>query len=251
LDIAAFAAEAEVEKTHWWFVGRRRLFAKELKQADLPHPARVLDIGTGTGSTLRMLRDLGYSRVTGVDPSEEAIRYCAIKGLGPVINGSLPDLEFADGSFDFVFATDMLEHVDDDARGLREIYRVLAPGSRSLITVPAFNALWGLQDRQAFHKRRYRRRPLLALISAAGLVPLKSYYFNYLLFLPILLARRGIDLLGLELRSENEINSAALNKVLGAVFRFDIMTAPIVRPPFGVSILVVAEKPAAPAPGPR
>jgi SAM-dependent methyltransferase len=198
-----------------------------------------------------MLRDLGYSRVTGVDPSEEAIRYCAAKGLGPVVKGSLPCLEFTDDSFDFVFATDMLEHVDDDAGGLREIGRVMTPGSRSLITVPAFNALWGLQDRQAFHKRRYRRKPLLTLISAAGLVPLKSYYFNYLLFFPIFAARRAIDLIGLDLRSENEVNSAVLNSVLGGIFRFDVMTAPIIRPPFGVSILVIAKKPEAPAPAER
>ena len=244
MDIAAFAAEAEAEKSHWWFVGRRQLFAKELEQANLQPAARILDIGTGTGSTLRMLRDLGYCGVTGIDSSEEAIRYCAIKGLGPVVKGNLSELEFADDSFDFVFATDVLEHVDDDERGLREICRVLAPGSQALITVPAFKVLWGLQDRQAFHKRRYRRKPLLDLVSAAGLLPLKSYYFNYFLFLPILLARKTIDLVGLNLKSENVINSAGLNKVLGALFWLDIKTAPAIRPPFGVSILVVAMKPA-------
>jgi 2-polyprenyl-3-methyl-5-hydroxy-6-metoxy-1,4-benzoquinol methylase len=80
LDIAAFAAEAEVEDTHWWFVGRRQLFASELSEMTPQRQAAILDAGTGTGSTLRMLRDLGYSNVTGVDASEEAIRYCALKG---------------------------------------------------------------------------------------------------------------------------------------------------------------------------
>ena len=80
MDIAAFAAEAEVEESHWWFVGRRQLFASELNEVTLQRQAAILDAGTGTGSTLRMLRDLGYSNVTGVDASEEAIRYCALKG---------------------------------------------------------------------------------------------------------------------------------------------------------------------------
>jgi SAM-dependent methyltransferase len=242
---AAFAAEAEAEKSHWWFVGRRHLFASELERANLRRDARIIDIGTGTGSTLRMLRDLGYSRVTGIDPSEEAIGYCASKGLGPVTKGSLSKLKFDNDSFDFVFATDVLEHVENDLQGLEEICRVLSPGCQALITVPAFKMLWGLQDRQALHKRRYRKNALLNLISAAGLHPVKAYYFNYLLFVPILLARKGIDLLGVNLSSENQLNTQALNTMLGAIFRFDIRTAPIVRPPFGVSILVVAMKPAA------
>jgi SAM-dependent methyltransferase len=239
---AAFAAEAEAEKYHWWFVGRRHLFARELEKANLRRDARIIDIGTSTGSTLRMLRDLGYSRVTGIDPSDEAISYCASKGLGRVAKGSLANLEFDDDSFDFVFATDVLEHVENDLRGLQEICRVLSPGCQALITVPAFRMLWGLQDRQALHKRRYRKKPLLDLVSAAGLHPIKAYYFNYLLFLPILLARRIIDVMGLKLSSENEINSAVLNAILNLVFQFDVRTAPVVRPPFGVSILVVATK---------
>ena len=194
MENAAFAAEAEAEKSHWWFVGRRHLFASELERANLRRDARIIDIGTGTGSTLRMLRDLGYSRVTGIDPSEEAIGYCASKGLGPVTKGSLSMLKFDNDSFDFVFATDVLEHVENDLRGLEEICRVLSPGCQALITVPAFKMLWGLQDRQALHKRRYRKRALLDLISAAGLRPIKAYYFNYLLFVPILLARKSIDL---------------------------------------------------------
>jgi SAM-dependent methyltransferase len=43
----------------------------------------------------------------------------------------------------------VLEHVDDDLRGLQEIARVLRPDGKVLITVPAFMALWGLQDRFA------------------------------------------------------------------------------------------------------
>jgi SAM-dependent methyltransferase len=242
LELAAFAVEAEAERSHWWFVGRRKLFVHELQKAKISRDARILDIGTGTGSTLRMLREGGYSNVTGADQNDEAIRYCALKGLGPVAKSDVCNLGFPDRSFDFVFATDVLEHVQDDLRGIQELCRVLAPGGLALITVPAFMALWGLQDRQALHKRRYRRKPLLALVRKGGLAPLESYYFNYLLFLPILAARRAIDLLKLNLASENQVNSVILNKVLGAIFQLDIKTAPIIRPPFGVSILVLARK---------
>ncbi len=84
MDLAAYAVEAEIETGHWWFVGRRRLFASELRRAAIPSDARILDIGTSTGTNLRMLRELGFHDVTGLDMSEEAIRYCESKGLGAV-----------------------------------------------------------------------------------------------------------------------------------------------------------------------
>src|SRR5262245_10645949 len=104
MDTAAFAVEAGIEETHWWFVGRRRLFAAELHKAGVDRTDRVLDIGTGTGANLRLLRDLGFSDVTGVDTSKEAIGYCASKGLGTVRKGSICALPFADGTFDLVLA---------------------------------------------------------------------------------------------------------------------------------------------------
>jgi SAM-dependent methyltransferase len=242
MDIATFAVEAEVEETHWWFVGRRRLFAAELAKAGVKRTDRVLDIGTGTGANLRLLRDLGFSAVSGVDSSEEAIGYCASKGLGAVRKGSIYALPFADGTFDVVLATDVIEHLECDDAAVREVSRVLASGGKALITVPAFPSLWGLQDRQAFHKRRYRMKPLLALLRSAQLSPDRYYHFNYLLFVPIYLARRLIDFLRVDLKSEGQINSPLLNRVLLAVFSFDIWTAPFIRPPFGVSILALARK---------
>lgn len=150
MDIATYAVEAEVEATHWWFVGRRRLFGAELAKSGIKPTDRVLDIGTGTGANLRLLRSLGLAAVRGLDSSDEAIGYCVSKGLGAVQKGDICALPFADESFDFVLATDVIEHVDDDPAAAREIARVLAPGGIALISVPAFPSLWGLQDRQAF-----------------------------------------------------------------------------------------------------
>ena len=188
-----------------------------------------------------MLRDLGFRDVTGIDSSDEAIRFCASKGMGPVQKGDVYDLPFPSGSFDLVLATDIIEHVEDDLRALREISRVLAPGGRALITVPAYQSLWGLQDEQSHHKRRYRLRPLSERIAASGLRPLKGYYFNYLLFVPIWAVRRGMARLGIRVESETQLNAAPLNALLLAIFSLDVMTSRWIRPPFGVSILCLAE----------
>jgi SAM-dependent methyltransferase len=241
MEAGTYSVEAAIEESHWWFVGRRRLFARELTQLAVPQDARVLDIGTSTGSNLRMLSDLGFKYVTGVDVSDDAIRYCARKGLGHVKKGNVCALPFDDGSFDVVLATDIIEHVDDDDLALAEIARVLKPGGRVLITVPAFGSLWGLQDEVALHKRRYRIVPLLEQLKRVGLKPLRRYYFNYLLFGPIWLARQLIRILRVRVDSEGEINTPALNRILQGIFLLDTLTAPTLRMPFGVSILIMAE----------
>jgi SAM-dependent methyltransferase len=245
MDRAAYEIEAKVQESHWWFVGRRRMFARELRRAGVIPAARILDAGTGTGSNLRLLRELGFQRVVGLDNSEAALAFNALKGERQVCLGSVCDLPFPESSFDLVMATDIVEHVDDDARALAEIARVLRPGGQILLTVPAFLSLWGLQDRLAQHKRRYRMAEVLERLAAAGLAPGRHFYFNYLLFGPIWLARRAIDGFGIPLESENQVNSPAINGICSAIFRLDTLTAPLLHPPFGVSIFVLAERTAA------
>src|SRR5689334_5039597 len=196
MDAETYAAEAETEETHWWFVGRRRLFAREISRLNVAKSAPVLDIGTSTGSNLRLLADLGFGRANGLEVSEEAIRYCRAKGFARLCCGDVCDLPFAGASFDLVLATDILEHVEDDQRAIGEIARVLRPGGRALITVPAFPSLWGLQDRVARHRRRYHMGQLRERLLAGGFAIDRAYHMNFLLFLPIWAARRLIDLFG-------------------------------------------------------
>jgi SAM-dependent methyltransferase len=235
-----YAVEAEIEATHWWFTERRRLFGRLIRGLHLPADARILDIGTSTGTNLRMLRDLGFSRFEGLDSSEEAIRWCAEKGHGKVTTGDVCRLPFADQTFDLVLATDIIEHVDDDATALREICRVLTPAGRALITVPAFESLWGLQDDVSQHKRRYRGSELLERMETAGMRVFDKFYFNYILFLPIFFARAVIRLAHINVHSENQINSSFINRLLQLIFRLDVWSAPRLHPPFGVSYLVLA-----------
>jgi SAM-dependent methyltransferase len=243
LDQATFAAEARIESTHWWFVERRRLFAALIRECALPADARVVDIGTGTGANLRLLKQLGFTNVTGIDPSEDAARWCAEKGLGEVQAGDARALPLPDRSVDLVVATDVVEHVDDDQRAVSEIYRVLRPGGIVLFTVPAFPSLWGLQDEVSHHCRRYRMGPFLKMLDNARFQVTNKFHFNYILFLPIFLARQLIRALKIRLASENEVNNPLLNFLLRIVFRLDVTTAPYFHPPFGVSILVLARRP--------
>ena len=242
MEQGVYDVEARVEAEHWWFRGRRQLFAAELRVLKVGFDAKFLDVGTGTGNNLRMLCHEGYRNVTGVDLNPLAIRYCLTKGFTSVLLAEATSLPFAEGQFDVVLATDTVEHIEDDQKALYEIHRVLAPGGHVMISVPAFPSLWGLQDDVAHHKRRYRMAALAEKIRLSGLQIRRSYYFNFLLFVPIWLARQFNRIVGTKLASENEINSTGLNQLLFRVFSLDVYVAPVLHPPFGVSIMMIAQK---------
>lgn len=96
---------------------------------------RILDLGTGTGSILRFLRTQGYLNLAAMDAAAYPIE--RLKELRmDARQGILPTIPFETGTFDFVIASQVLEHIIARDRFLREIDRVLCPGGRAAIFVP-------------------------------------------------------------------------------------------------------------------
>jgi SAM-dependent methyltransferase len=234
----------EVEGTHWWFVGRRRIIAsfveKICREMGANARPRILDVGCGTGANLELLGE--YGEAEGVDVSEEALAFCRARGLTSVRQGEAERLPYEDSSFDLVTGLDVVEHLDDDVAGLHEMHRVLKPGGRALLFVPAFKFLWGVQDDISHHRRRYTIPALRRTVEAAGLVVERATYANLSFFAPILLGRVLMKITGLRPASENNINVSALNGVLGRVLGAESFFLRRMNFPFGVSALCVARK---------
>jgi SAM-dependent methyltransferase len=81
---------------------------------------------------------------------------------------------------DTVVALNVLEHISDDLATMRSIQRMLVPGGRAIILVPALMGLYGSLDRELGHARRYGRRELATLMTQAGLRVERVFYFNLL-----------------------------------------------------------------------
>src|SRR3954447_25681829 len=232
-----------VEQSHWWYTGRRRILASFLEEICRPvtgRRPRILDVGCGTGANLLMLSK--YGDAEGVDVSEDALAFCRERGLENVKLGAAEELPYDDGTFDLVTALDVVEHLDDDLAGLREMRRVLRPGGRVLLFVPTFMFLWGLQDDVSNHRRRYRLPELQRVLEQAGFEIERTTYANITFFLPILLARKVMRVTGIKAESENNINVSALNGVLGRLLGAESVVLRFINIPFGVSGLCVARK---------
>jgi SAM-dependent methyltransferase len=127
-----------------------------------PHigtPDRVLDVGSADGPSVGWLGTHPQTTSLDLDP-------VGLERGG--VCGSALALPFCDESFDVVAAFDVLEHCEPERRALMEMWRVLRPGGRLLLAVPAYEWAWTQFDVDAGHYRRYSRRTLVQSVEAAG-----------------------------------------------------------------------------------
>ena len=202
MELSVYEQFARLEEEHFWFQGRRAIFFDLLERSLLETASgtastnnragngivgtrrQILEVGCGAGGMLGPLARFG--NVTGIDISHEYLRFCHARGHRRIITGSGYQLPFRDDSFDLVALFDVIEHIEDDLQVLREVRRVLRPGGRVFISVPAYQFLFSQNDRVAHHLRRYTARKLRKNLNSVGLQPEKMTYFNTFLF-PLIL----------------------------------------------------------------
>jgi SAM-dependent methyltransferase len=219
MDDSIYPLVYEVEERHWWFRGRRAVLGALIRRAGIRPSRRVLDAGCGTGRNLQDYRRLGPA--AGVDPSAAAVAFCRERGLTDVTQAGVERLPFADGAFDVVFATDVLEHVEDDRGALRELRRVVGPDGLLVATVPAYMWLWTQSDVALHHHRRYSRPALANAAADAGWEPMIGTYFNSILLGPIALARVLRSKAGGAERPELELTPPLVDRALAVPMQLE------------------------------
>jgi SAM-dependent methyltransferase len=189
---------------HWWFKGRQQILESVLER-HLPPPRQdrriIASVGSGPPSGLAWLAPFARAGglVVGLDADPSGGLRASLarpeERRAPrnvrLVLSQLERPSVRPGSCDAVVALDVLEHLDDDAAGLRAAAGLVMPGGLLLVTVPALPSLWGQQDVVSEHRRRYTRGTLRALFDRAELPRPRVSYFNSLLFLPIAAVRLG------------------------------------------------------------
>jgi SAM-dependent methyltransferase len=155
----------DLESIHFWYRARKLQLSRWFVQ--FKYPIRVLDLGSATGGNTIHLASMGHA-VTSVEYSDIGVAIQQSKGIS-VIQADARSLPFPECSFDLVVCLDVLEHIVEDHLAAKEIFRVLKPGGKFLVSVPEDPLLWSAHDVAVNHVRRYSKEMLLELMSGCGL----------------------------------------------------------------------------------
>lgn len=231
-----------VHPDYWWYRARAELLRVALERY-VGDPRRILDVGSADGPSVGWLRGRGKHVSLDVDP----------RGLTPGgVCGSVLDLPFGDEVFDVVTAFDVIEHCEPEQRAVDELQRVLVPGGRLLVSVPAYQWAWTEFDVDNGHHRRYTRKRAAAALERSGLVVERATY-GFASVFPFFAAERLARRLRDRVRSRTSSGPAdvvdvphvspAVEKLLMGLTRLDERLLGTRDLPFGSSVFVAARKP--------
>jgi SAM-dependent methyltransferase len=245
------ASLASFTDWHWWYQGREKIFSEVIAAEDTSNiPKRILCLGSIEGFEEQFIspsdRTIHINDVTeelSVDPSTK-------KAMSS-IQTNVPPIPLNSRSVDQVFCLDLLEHVTNDGQLLEEIHRVLVPGGRVFLSVPAFEWFWTRHDERVGHERRYKRSELTECARSYGFEVSRSTYFNLFLF-PLVLAGKWFiprtqEMFGPN-RSRNDYSlldknrPGRLNSLLKTIFGSEAYFIQRFSLPFGLSIFFILKK---------
>lgn len=195
-----------------------------------PARARVLDFGAGSGQFAAPLSAQGLN-VTALEPDQVLQQRLRAQGLR--VAGSTEEL--ANGSFDYIYTLNVLEHIEDDAAALRSLHAKLAANGKLLIYVPAFPVLYTSMDAKVGHVRRYTRGSLIPRVRAAGFRIEHVAYADSVGFFATLLFK----LVG---NKNGSVSVGALKLYDRAVFPLSRALDRVARRWFGKNLLLICSK---------
>ncbi|TSC69799.1 MAG: type 11 methyltransferase [Parcubacteria group bacterium Gr01-1014_70] len=238
-----YANMEALDGSHWWFLGMTAIMISVLDRF-ISHKARVrvLDAGCGTCWFSKSLMKYGSVTALDIEPSLEPV--CKSRGVERFVVGDAVSMPFEDGMFDLVVCSEVLYHqyVKDDTQVMKEFLRVLKPGGRVLVKVPAHAYLGGAHDEVNLTRHRYEKNEVRNLFINTGFEVEFLSYANCFLF-PVIFLKRVLErVLPGELGSDVRSVPVFLNKVLFGVLRCEATILSRMPLPQGSSIICVGRK---------
>jgi SAM-dependent methyltransferase len=196
-ELADFDLDPEVlpglwrmEERHFWHAARNRWIARALERYGVAPPARLLDVGCGSGAVACALHQRGYA-VVGIDTAEVLVRKAHERcPQATFVAGPVERLARDLGPFDAIGFFDVLEHLGEPEQLIRNALVHAKPGALVIATVPALMSLFSTVDELSGHKRRYELGELKQTFERCGLASVEEHGM-FRLLRPLLRARRS------------------------------------------------------------
>lgn len=208
---------------------------------------RVLEIGCGVGGIIEAIgpREL----VVGLDVEAEVLDAARerlvdrddvrLELLDVTECSDAAIAELAAERFDTIVCINALEHIRDDVLALQRMERILVPGGRVCLLAPAHLALYGRYDRLDGHYRRYSKRYLRTILLHTGFETVRMHYFNLVGAVGWWVKYRLFSGKSKERKMHGTREFEIMGRLVPVLKRIEA----VVKPPFGLSLVAVLEKP--------
>lgn len=223
-------------RDHWWFQSRKNIIEKIIKKNTKKKKLKILDFGSGSGVNLSMLSKYGHVSIFETHKETQKYLKNLYKGTKFQVINSLNTHKF-----DLILMADVLEHIKNDKKQIKLLFKKLKKNGKILLTVPAFKSLFTHKDIILGHYRRYNIREIKEIFKKFRI--LKLTYFNFFLFIPI-----ALSLIFFKILKSNFIDSVEkkpnyiINFILFIIFNTESKVINTFNFPFGISILGLFEK---------
>lgn len=196
---------------------------------------KILEVGCGIGNFTDTLKN--YGQVYAIDVNKKYLNEIS-KIVGSHVKIGYGDIEknkyfFKNEKFDCIICLNVLEHIKDDRVALKNMRKLLKMGGHLILLVPAFKFLFGQTDRSIGHLRRYEKVELIEILKNTHFTIVQYRVINFLGAIGWWISSK---LLSNEKIDENKI------KIFDFIAPAILTIEDIIQPPFGTSILVIAEK---------
>ncbi len=242
METSAYHTTFEKEDNYWWHAARRRIICHLRKKLSQTDHSTILNLGCGAGGLSQDLSSAGT--VWSLDFSNEALKLCQRRELSHLVQGNGGELPFQENSFDEIYALDLLEHLEDDLAGAKDICRTLKPKTGfAILTVPAYQFMWSHMDTLAHHYRRYTYTSFKQVLCEAGFHIEHLSYFNTFLF-PLALIFKLLEKKPKQNDPESFLPTlpTPINATFKTIYSLERHFLNKIKFPFGVSLLAILKK---------
>lgn len=243
--------ESYAGEQHYIDIASRRNSLAQLKKWVTGERPVIMDIGCSSGFLLQKIRTaFPHAQVIGADYVPAPLYKLAKAHPDlPLIQFDLTTCPLPDGCLDAASLANVLEHIGDDEKAVRQVFRMLRPGGVAVIEVPAGPHLFDVYDKQLLHFRRYSQEGLRRLLADAGFEVLDESHIGCMIYPAFAMVKRQnkkyLSLPDAEQMKivEESIKIARDNPVMNFIMSVEEKLRYRVPLPFGIRCVAVGRKP--------
>jgi len=211
----------------------------------------ILDIGCSSGFLIEKIKEaLPNSFVIGTDVvMGPLVNFSSTNPEIPLLHFDLTRCPLPDNSVDAVVLLNVLEHIENDALAISQLYRILKPGGVAVIEVPAGPELYDIYDELLMHYRRYRLRDLRKLFLNEKFLVLKQSHLGFFLYPGFFLVKQLRRLKRSQITQENissmvsqSITQTGDNSLFRILMKLELKLGTWLSYPFGIRCLITCKK---------